>query len=225
MRFLRNNIGLFLCVFLIGNINAQISILNTPPNNNPNHLINNVLVGGGVSISNVSFTGSNQQIGAFSSGNSIGMDSGIVMSSGHALDADLGGNPAAGWPGNGTPASGNSCNTGSGICADLYSVANLVPGMIGQWFSVSDINDMCVLEFDFIPDSDTIRFNYSFGSEEYLTWVNTQYNDVFGFFISGPGITGPYSSPPGFPNGSQNIAVVPNSNPPLPITVSSVQPA
>ena len=91
MRFLRNNIGLFLCVFLIGNINAQISISNTPPNNNPNHLINNVLVGGGVAISNISFTGSNQQIGAFSSGNSIGMDSGIVMSSGHALDADFSG--------------------------------------------------------------------------------------------------------------------------------------
>jgi hypothetical protein len=83
---------------------------------------------------------------------------------------------------------------------------------------------MCVLEFDFVPSSDTVTFNYSFGSEEYLAWVNTTFNDVFGFFISGPGITGIYSSPPGFPNGSQNIAVVPNSNPLLPITVSSVHP-
>ena len=52
--------------------------------------------------------------------------------------------------------------------------------------------------------------------------INSEYNDVFGFFISGPGITGPYSSPSGFPNGSINIANVPNSIPPLPITISSV---
>ena len=52
--------------------------------------------------------------------------------------------------------------------------------------------------------------------------MNTTYNDVFGFFISGPGITGPYSAPAGFPNGSVNIATVPNSNPALPITISSV---
>ncbi|MBH69922.1 MAG: hypothetical protein CMP69_01460 [Flavobacteriales bacterium] len=80
------------------------------------------------------------------------------------------------------------------------------------------------MEFDFVPESDTITFNYCFGSEEYLSYVNTRYNDVFGFFISGPGITGPYSSPPGFPNGSQNIAIVPNSNPALPITISSINP-
>ena len=81
---------------------------------------------------------------------------------------------------------------------------------------------MATIEFDFIPNSDTVSFNYVFGSNEYLTWVNSEYNDVFGFFISGPGITGPYSSPPGFPNGSINIATVPNSIPPLPITISSV---
>ena len=45
---------------------------------------------------------------------------------------------------------------------------------------------------------------------------------MFLVFISGPGISGPYSSPPGFPNGSINIANVPNSNPPLPITISSI---
>ncbi|MDC0204594.1 choice-of-anchor L domain-containing protein [Flavobacteriales bacterium] len=200
---------------------AQIGITNTAPNNDPTHLINNVLVGSGVAISNISFTGSNQQIGAFTSGNSIGMASGIVMSSGHATDADLGGNPAAG----NTPASGGVCNNNANtICNDLYTVANSVPPLIGQWFSVSSINDAAVLEFDFTPESDTIRFNYCFGSEEYLTYINTAFNDVFGFFISGPGITGPYSAPAGFPNGSINIATVPNSSPSLPITISSINP-
>ena len=202
-------------------MNAQIGITNNAPNNDPNHLINNILIGGGVTVSNIQFTGNNQQIGYFSNGNSIGMLSGIVMSSGHAVDADLGGNPAA----NNTPNTGTQCNNiPNTICNDLYTVANSVPPLVGQSFSVSSINDLCVLEFDFIPESDTIMFNYSFGSEEYLTWVNSSYNDVFGFFISGPGITGPYSSPPGFPNGSQNIAIVPNTTPPTPITISSIHP-
>ena len=200
---------------------SQIGVSNTAPNNNPNHLINNILVGGGVSVSNIQFSGSNQQIGYFSNGTSIGMSNGIVLSSGHATDADLGGNPAAG----NTPASGVQCTASPNtVCNDLLTVANSVPPLIGQSFSVGGIHDMCILEFDFIPQSDTIRFNYSFGSEEYLTWVNSSYNDVFGFFISGPGIIGPYSSPAAFPNGSQNIAVVPFSNPVLPITVSSVHP-
>jgi hypothetical protein len=208
-------------LFCFIQLHAQIGVTNTAPNNNPTYLINNILVGSGVAISNISFTGSNQQIGAFTSGNSIGMASGIVMSSGHATNADLGGNPSAA----NTPASGGVCNnTANTICNDLYTVANSVPPLIGQWFSVSSINDAAVLEFDFTPESDTIRFNYCFGSEEYLTWVNSAFNDVFGFFISGPGITGPYSSPAGFPNGSINIATVPNSSPSLPITISSINP-
>ena len=69
---------------------------------------------------------------------------------------------------------------------------------------------------------DSISFNYVFGSDEYLTYVNTQYNDIFAFFLSGPGITGPYAAPAGFPNGAINIAQVPESDPVLPVTISSV---
>jgi len=202
-------------------LKAQIGITNAAPNNMATNLVQNVLVGSGVAVSNISFTGNTQQIGAFTSGSSIGMASGIVMSSGHALDADLGGSPNS----FNTPNTGIQCNANPNtICNDLYTVANSVPALVGQSFSVSDINDMCVLEFDFIPESDTLRFNYCFGSEEYLTYVNSSFNDVFGFFISGPGITGPYSSPAGFPNGSINIATVPNSSPSLPITISSIHP-
>ena len=93
-------------LFCFIQLHAQIGVTNAAPNNNPTYLINNVLVGSGVAISNISFTGSNQQIGAFTSGNSIGMASGIVMSSGHAIDADLGGSPNSA----NTPASGGVCN-------------------------------------------------------------------------------------------------------------------
>lgn len=62
-----------------------------------------------------------------------------------------------------------------------------------------------VLEFDFIPDGDTLSFSYIFTSREYQSFTCFEYNDVFGFFISGPGITGPYTG------GAQNIAIVPGS--------------
>ena len=109
---------------------------------------------------------------------------------------------------------------------DLLNVANSVPPLLPSphtnSFTVSSINDVAVLEFDFIPTSDSLSFNYVFGSEEYFAFENSQYNDVFGFFLSGPGISGPYSSPSYHPNGSINLAIVPGSNPPLPITISSV---
>ena len=111
---------------------------------------------------------------------------------------------------------------GLGTDADLLNVANSVPPLIGQTFSVSSVNDLCILEFDFEAGGDSISFNYVFGSDEYLTYVNTQYNDIFAFFISGPGISGPFASPAGFPDGAVNIAEVPDSDPQLPVTISSV---
>src|SRR5690606_23084302 len=114
---------------------------------------------------------------------------------------------------------------------NLLSLANLVPQLLGLNFTVNAVNDAAIIEFDFIPNSDTIEFTYVFGSSEYPDYstgnpvggfVGQQFNDVFGFFISGPGITGPYQSPPGFPGGAQNVAFVPGTSPNLPITVSSV---
>ena len=48
-------------------------------------------------------------------------------------------------------------------------------------FTVSSINDVAKLEFDFVPKSDTIKFRYVFGSQEYFGGKYS-YNDVFGFF-------------------------------------------
>src|SRR5690606_39091386 len=76
------------------------------------------------------------------------------------------------------------------------------------------IYDKSVLEFDFIPTGDTISFNYVFASSEYNSFTCTQYNDAFGFFLSGPGINGPFS------NNAVNLAVVPNTT--IPITVNTV---
>ena len=202
---------LFIYMCLLANNHAQITISNTNPYNSSNHLINNVLLGGGVSANNVTYQGDPIQVGFINAINSnLGIDSGIVLSTGDIIDLD----PNFFGFGN-IPSSTNSD-------PDLLNVANSVPPLINQPFNVTGIFDVATLEFDFIPNSDTLSFNYVFGSDEYLTWINSEYNDVFGFFISGPGISGPYASPSGFPNGSINIANVPNSTPPLPITISSV---
>jgi gliding motility-associated-like protein len=177
--------------------------------------VQDVLLGSGIQATNISYTGCFEQIGYMHEGGTVGLgiNGGVVLSSDHSHNIEV---PSPGlWLGNG------GCLGSSGD-TDLLSIANSVPPMIGQSFSVSSVNDMSILEFDFVPTGDTLRFNYIFGSDEYLTWVNSSFNDIFAFLLSGPGITGPYDSPAAFPNGAVNIAQVPGSDPPLPITISSV---
>jgi gliding motility-associated-like protein len=77
-----------------------------------------------------------------------------------------------------------------------------------------------VIEFDFIPDGSLITFNYIFASSEYSSYTCSQFNDGFGFFISGPGINGTFT------NNAINIATVPGTNVPVAInTVNSGSPS
>ena len=165
------------------------------------------LVGGGIVISNVTFSGNANQIGTFDGSNSnIGFNSGVVMAAG-PITGLIGG---SGVQDPGQPGSGIADN-------DLLAVAQSVnPGIFST-------DDAAILEFDFVPSSNVAAFNFVFSSDEYLQYVNTNFNDVFAFFVSGPGITGPYSSPAGFPGGSANVAVVPGT-PNTPITISTIHP-
>ena len=184
---------------------SQIVIDNLAPYDSPTYLVDNVLLGGGVVATNHTYQGEPSQIGWFNALNTnLGINNGIVMGCGDIYTLD----PVLGSSGPTLP------NTVTD--PDLLAVANSVPGMIGQSFSVSSINDVAILEFDFIPTSDSMEFRYAFGSAEYFAWENSSYNDVFGFFLSGPGIAGPWA------NGAINLAYIPNTNPPLPITISSV---
>jgi gliding motility-associated-like protein len=175
--------------------------------------VNDILLGSGIQASNITFTGSMIQLGHATGMGDDGFPlvSGLVMSSEDAINIQ-------------TDGSFGNIPFGEGISgdADLLTAANSVPPLIGQNFNVSSVNDVCIIEFDFVATGDTMSFNYSFGSDEYLEWVNSSYNDIFGFFLSGPGLTGPFSSPAGFPDGSVNIAEIPDSDPQVPITISSV---
>ena len=188
------------------NSQGQITVDSTAPYDDPATLVNDVFLGGGITASNIIYTGGLNQIGYYEFGvdNGVTFSDGLLMSTGQATTVEIGG----------------AFGPGGGISGDidLLTVAQSVPGLIGESFVVSSVNDVAKLEFDFVPAGTSVEFNYVFASDEWLTWLNTSFNDVFGFFISGPGITGPYA------NGAVNIAFIPDTDPQIPITVSSVTP-
>lgn len=192
---------LILFAFLASQVYAQLNISNSPQNTNgsPQWLIENVLLGNGVSATNISFQGdSSVQVAFFDKNNSNSpLTSGILMTTGNV-------NLAPGSPGNFQGNAGLDLANGSSD-GDLQS---LVGG--------STTNDAVILEFDFVPLGDSVSFNYVFASEEYPEWVCSNFNDVFGFFISGPGINGPFS------NNAANIALVPGTS--TPVAINSVNP-
>ncbi len=184
------------------------------------------MLGTGVQAFNISFYGdTNAQFGYFDATNTtLGIDSGIVLSTGNINEFEINGvgippviGPNSG--GFGPPYMGSVQNN------NLYFVSTSVPVLTGQNFPPADsILDAAVLEFDFVPISDSVEFKYVFASNEWNTYPCTKFNDVFGFFVSGPGITGPFNAPAGFPNGAINVAFIPGTNPPVPITISSIHP-
>ena len=78
--------------------------------------------------------------------------------------------------------------------------------------------DAAVLEIDFIPVGDNIEFQFIFASDEYLEYCGTEYEDIFGFFLSGPGVSGGV----GYQNDAVNLAELPNGDP---ITINTIHPA
>lgn len=160
--------------------------LATSVNLSPAQLVQNVLLGSGVTVSNIQFTGSGGAIGDFSApGTNLGIANGILLTTGTVLNT-----------GEGPHGPNNKPNAGIDNGTGGYGpLTNLLPNGT-QTYNAS------VLEFDFIPYSDTVRFKYVFASEEYPEYVGQIFNDVFAFFISGPGI----------PGGTQNMAKVPGSN-------------
>jgi hypothetical protein len=136
------------------------------------------LLGQGVTVSNISFKGVNHAAGTFSGGTGIiGFEDGIVLSSGK-IASIIG------------PNNSPSISTSNNMPGDP-DVAALIPGYLAY--------DATVLEFDFVPAGNKIIFEYVFGSEEYIEWVGSAFNDAFGFFINGinqaliPGTSTPVS--------------------------------
>ena len=141
------------------------------------------LAGDGIAVSGATYTGDPTAAGSFLGGSGIvGLDAGVLLSSGE-VSTVIGPNEA---PNEGT-------SFGRPGDADLDALA-------GQATS-----DAAVLEFDFVPQTSSVRFDYVFSSEEYLEYVGGGYNDAFGFFVNGT-----------------NCALV--GEPPVPVTVDTINP-
>lgn len=147
-------------------------------------LVQDVLLGDGVQVYNITSTGAGQAIGEFDTGvgdPSVPMSGGIIMSTGNIFDAT---GPNSGG--------GTSANNGTPGDTDIEAIIGL------------GSNDAAVIEFDFKSPADTVRFNYIFASEEYREYV-CDFNDAFAFLLTGP-------NPLGGNYTSQNIALVPGTS-------------
>ena len=170
-------------------VHAQLTTDNSL---SPENLVKDVLVGKGVTVSNVTYSGESKAIGQFDGSQSnVGISEGIILSTGTVLD-NVGSSQKNGPVG---PNNKAGATTNWGFPGDLD-----LNNLIGE-----TTFDAAILEFDFIPQGDTVEFSYVFASEEYPEFVFS-FNDVFAFFISGPGISG-----------VQNLAVVPGTSNPVSI--------
>lgn len=121
--------------------------------------------GSGISISSVTYTGATDQGGYFSgAASAIGIDSGIILTSGDATLA----------PGPNT-SDGSSAGLGTPGDTDLSAITG------------GTTNDANVLEFDFTTDTGDLFFSYVFASEEYNEFVGS-FNDPFAFLLDGTNI-------------------------------------
>ncbi len=167
----------------------------------PAQLVQNVLVGTGVTVSNITYTGMAASIGRFSTGGTptnLGLTTGIIMSTGLV---------------NGTTPSSIPPAIGCAATNFESSVTNSASDVNLQALVTQTVSDACVLQFDFLPLADTIKFRYVFASEEYPEFVCSTFNDVFGFFVSG-------ANPAGGNYVAKNIALIPGTT--LPVAINSV---
>jgi hypothetical protein len=186
-------------------LNSQSIAVNT--GQTPTQLVNNVLLGFGVTAFNITINGSPlnantpvNNVTSFTNANpAFPFAAGMLLTTGNGVGAQ--------GPNNSTSFTNNAPATSNvGTDPELNALA------------AGTVTNGVVLEFDFIPSGDTMSFRYVFGSDEYPEFSPSTFNDAFGLFLWGPGITGPYALA-GYPAGGSNIAVIPGGTP---VTINNV---
>ena len=142
---LRSVFSFAVCSVIIGTLSIaelhgqSIDVTQATSNAQVEAYVQDVLVGSCVTVSNVSFTGDFRATGTFDgSGTILGLDDGIILTTGQANIAE--------GPDDLNGADGDDNNDPGD--ADLTTIAGI------------GTNDATILEFDFVPENDTLRFNY-----------------------------------------------------------------
>ncbi len=187
--------SIFIFYSFVGNILSQNIIVDDTYT--AQQLVENVLINSSCanvtnfSVSGGNFGSSEQSFGYFNSNSgTFPFSNGIVLSTSKAIstpgpNSSLLSENASGWIGD----------------SDLEEA-----------LSISNTSNATVLEFDFIPLSSSISFDYIFASEEYHDSAPCTYSDGFAFLLKVVGSTNPY----------QNLALVPNTT--IPVKVTTVHP-
>jgi hypothetical protein len=148
-----------------------------------------VLTGTGVTISNLTVTNPgnctnfNRGVGIFTNGTTpigagpiLGEPTGVVVSNG-AFNT-----------GNAVNTSNNAANATNLLCNGTTSDADMVAIEAGT------VNgEYAAIEFDVVPQSSILAIPFQFGSDEFPEYVCSNFGDLVGIFVSGPGINGPFS--------------------------------
>lgn len=184
-------------LFLVSNASAQSIQVND--NYTAQQLVDALVSGGCAQVSNITVNGwsggsGGPSFGYFTeNGSGFPFQNGIVLSTGFAASA----------PG---PNTSLLSQGGSGWNGDADLEAAI---------SVSGTVNATVLEFDFVPYTTSISFDYIFASEQYLTSINSpnqcNYTDGFAFLLKEAGSSDPY----------QNLAVIPGTS--TPVKVNTVR--
>ncbi len=189
----------------------------------PAQLVQDILVGSCTQISNVvsskngKITGTNNltSYGSFDNGQGVfPFHNGVVLTTGNvnSIPGPNNNRQSAGWS-----VSTLSDNGWTGD-SDIAKLLGIAP---------TETHNATVLEFDFVPITNQLSFDYVMASEEYTQDFPCQFSDGFAFILSGPGI--PTSnlydvdSDPSTPDlpidvGGMNIALIPGTNIPVSIT-------
>lgn len=130
----------------------------------PDFIVDSILVGNGIRVGNIKYTGSQSAMGYFKTDTTvIGMRRGLIMCSGDIRNA-IGPN-----------------NTPGRTAA--FRLKDRDKDLVK--ISKQTVYDVAMLEFDFVPYNNHVVFKFCFASEEYEEYVGSSFNDVFGFFIAG----------------------------------------
>ena len=193
--------ALLLMFFCFSPAISQAIVVNTVANDGVTTAqITAALQGAGVTISNMTIVNNGcanrtQAVGLFSQGTTptgpgpvLGDASGVVLGTGPLKPADPLVSP------------NNQANWTNTLCGNTTD-----PDMIALEGQTAN-GEYIAIEFDIVPDSPIMTIPFQFGSDEFPEYVCTAYNDVTGIFVSGPGISGPYTG------GAENFAKTPGGD-------------